>query len=176
MTDHEPNEDATTAAGATMVALSVIVVIFRFYTRLRLKSGLRWDDWFILISLISLITAGVLVVVGMLERFSLNLLRYDLPNCRFRESRCSGFYAGYLLISMRFMQQPLQLTQTSVGSRNHSRTQTTYIRPPTRLICSCPGSPPSSTTVLFARLRCLSSSCTIESFRYLWSSAVRCTR
>lgn len=71
MTDHEPNEDATTAAGATMVALSVIVVIFRFYTRLRLKSGLRWDDWFILISLISLITAGVLVVVGTLGNLPL---------------------------------------------------------------------------------------------------------
>lgn len=59
------NEDATTAAGATMIALSVIVVACRFYMRLKLKSGLKWDDWFILISLISLITAGVLVVAGM---------------------------------------------------------------------------------------------------------------
>lgn len=176
MTDHEPNEDATTAAGATMVALSVIVVIFRFYTRLRLKSGLRWDDWFILISLVSLITAGVLVVVGTLGNVSLNLLRHDLPNCRFRKSHCFGLYRGYMLISVRFMPQPLQLTQTSVGSRSRSQTRTTHIRPPTRLTCSCPGSPPSSTTVLFARLRCLSSSCTIESSRYPWSFAVRCTR
>lgn len=59
------NEDATTAAGATMIALSVIVVACRFYMRLKLKSGLKWDDWFILISLLSLITAGVLVVAGM---------------------------------------------------------------------------------------------------------------
>lgn len=47
-----------------MIALSVIVVACRFYTRLKLRSGLKWDDWFILISLVSLITAGVLVVAG----------------------------------------------------------------------------------------------------------------
>lgn len=64
MADHKSNEDATTAAGATMIALSVIVVACRFYMRLKLKSGLKWDDWFILISLLSLITAGVLVVAG----------------------------------------------------------------------------------------------------------------
>lgn len=63
------NEDATTAAGATMIALSVIVVACRFYMRLKLKSGLKWDDWFILISLLSLITAGVLVVAGMVFLF-----------------------------------------------------------------------------------------------------------
>lgn len=64
MAVHKSNEDATTAAGATMIALSVIVVACRFYMRLKLKSGLKWDDWFILISLLSLITAGVLVVAG----------------------------------------------------------------------------------------------------------------
>ena len=73
MADYRSNEDATTAsdnetsttaAGATMIAFSVIVVACRFYMRLKLKSGLKWDDWFILISLLSLITAGVLVVAG----------------------------------------------------------------------------------------------------------------
>ncbi|KAI7775748.1 hypothetical protein LA080_006380 [Diaporthe eres] len=64
MADHKSNEDATTAAGASMIALSVIVVACRFYMRLKLKSGLKWDDWFILISLLSLITAGVLVVAA----------------------------------------------------------------------------------------------------------------
>lgn len=66
MAVHKSNEDATTAAGATMIALSVIVVVCRFYMRLKLKSGLKWDDWFILISLLTLITAGVLVVAGTL--------------------------------------------------------------------------------------------------------------
>ncbi|KAI3395067.1 hypothetical protein diail_1824 [Diaporthe ilicicola] len=72
MADHQSNrdatagddEDTTTAAGATMIALSVIVVVCRFYIRLKLKSGLKWDDWFILISLTSIITAGVLVVAA----------------------------------------------------------------------------------------------------------------
>ncbi|KUI73938.1 hypothetical protein VM1G_09646 [Cytospora mali] len=56
-------ETASTAAGATMIALSIIMVACRFYARLLLKSGLKWDDWFILIALTSLIAAGVLVLV-----------------------------------------------------------------------------------------------------------------
>lgn len=73
MAVHKSNEDATTAAGATMIALSVIVVVCRFYMRLKLKSGLKWDDWFILISLLTLITAGVLVVAGTFVSFSHSL-------------------------------------------------------------------------------------------------------
>lgn len=64
--DNNP-ETASTVAGATMIVLSIIIVACRFYTRLFLKSGLKWDDWFILIALTSLIAAGVLVLAGMLD-------------------------------------------------------------------------------------------------------------
>lgn len=83
MADHKSNEDATTAAGASMIALSVIVVACRFYMRLKLKSGLKWDDWFILISLLSLITAGVLVVAGTFVSSFLSSF-YDVHNIPLR--------------------------------------------------------------------------------------------
>lgn len=62
------NETITTAVGATMIVLSVISVALRFYTRISLKTGFGWDDWFILISLSSLLAAGVCVLVGMSHR------------------------------------------------------------------------------------------------------------
>lgn len=88
MAVHKSNEDATTAAGATMIALSVIVVVCRFYMRLKLKSGLKWDDWFILISLLTLITAGVLVVAGTFVCFPHSLCdaqSIHLPNSVFMD-------------------------------------------------------------------------------------------
>lgn len=62
--EEERNETATRAVGATMIALSIIVVAFRFYARVSLKQGLRWDDWFALIALVSLLVAGVLLLAG----------------------------------------------------------------------------------------------------------------
>jgi hypothetical protein len=59
------DENIMTAIGAVMIVLSVIVVGLRFYTRFSLKTGFGWDDWSILISLSSLLAAGVCVLTGM---------------------------------------------------------------------------------------------------------------
>lgn len=56
-------EDNTDDATSTIVG-AIIAVALRLYTQLSLKQGLKWDDWFILISLASLVVAGILVLVG----------------------------------------------------------------------------------------------------------------
>lgn len=58
------DENIITAVGAVMIVLSVIVVGLRFYTRFSLKTGFGWDDWSILISLSSLLAAGVCVLTA----------------------------------------------------------------------------------------------------------------
>lgn len=58
------DETITTAVGALMIGLSVISVALRVYTRISLKTGFGWDDWFILIALSSLLVAGICVLVG----------------------------------------------------------------------------------------------------------------
>lgn len=59
------DETITTAVGATMIALSLIAVGFRFYARFSLKTGFGWDDWFILVAIASLVAAGICVLAGM---------------------------------------------------------------------------------------------------------------
>lgn len=53
-----------TAVGAAIIALSIIVVALRFYTRIYLKSGLGWDDWLSLVALSGNIAAAILVLAG----------------------------------------------------------------------------------------------------------------
>lgn len=59
------NEDLTTAIGALVIALSIVAVVLRFYTRFTIiRTGFDWDDWFVLLALIFLVAAGVCVLIG----------------------------------------------------------------------------------------------------------------
>lgn len=59
-------ESTVTVVGAIMIVLAVLAVIFRFYTRYRLKSVLGWDDWMALVAVASGVAAGALVLAGKL--------------------------------------------------------------------------------------------------------------
>ncbi|MCJ1269917.1 hypothetical protein MMC22_009810 [Lobaria immixta] len=56
------NEDAATVAGAILIAFDIVTVASRFYSRLSTKAGFGWDDWTILIALLTGILAGALTI------------------------------------------------------------------------------------------------------------------
>ena len=58
------SEDAATVAGGVLIALDIITVAGRFYARWSTKAGFSWDDWTILIALLSGIIPGVLTIWG----------------------------------------------------------------------------------------------------------------
>lgn len=61
-------QNVQTAVGAAMIGLSVLFVALRFYVRLRFnKAPLGWDDWLALAALVATVTAGLLVLMGMLN-------------------------------------------------------------------------------------------------------------
>ena len=52
----------TLVASALVTGFAIVAVALRFYVRMRLKTGVAWDDWSIFIGLVlTLITAGLLV-------------------------------------------------------------------------------------------------------------------
>ena len=58
------SEDEATVAGAILIALDIITVVGRFYTRWFTKAGFGWDDWTILIALLTGILPGALTIWG----------------------------------------------------------------------------------------------------------------
>ena len=58
------NDEILTIVGATVVALAAVSVALRFYTRFFMRAGFKWDDWLILLSLLSTIAADALVLYG----------------------------------------------------------------------------------------------------------------
>lgn len=60
------SELTVTVVGAVMIVLSVVAVVFRFYTRFHLKAVLWWDDWMALAAVVSAVAAGALVLAGEL--------------------------------------------------------------------------------------------------------------
>lgn len=58
------NSSGTIVAAAIVAALAVICVALRFYTRIRTKAGIAWDDWWILISLLTSLLIGGLLFWG----------------------------------------------------------------------------------------------------------------
>lgn len=62
-------ELTVTVVGAVMIVLSVLAVVFRFYTRFHLKAVLWWDDWMALAAVVSAAAAGALVLAGKLSSF-----------------------------------------------------------------------------------------------------------
>lgn len=57
-------EDAATVAGAILIALDIVTVAGRFYSRWSTKAGFGWDDWTILIAMLTGILPGVLSIWG----------------------------------------------------------------------------------------------------------------
>ncbi|RYP57256.1 hypothetical protein DL769_009602 [Monosporascus sp. CRB-8-3] len=53
---------AATAASGVVIVLAVLSVALRFYTRLFTKAGLKWDDWLILLAVLSAVITGVLLL------------------------------------------------------------------------------------------------------------------
>lgn len=58
------NADAATVAGAILVVLDIITVASRFYSRWSIKAGFGWDDWTILIAMLTGILPGALTIWG----------------------------------------------------------------------------------------------------------------
>lgn len=55
--------------GATVISrigigLAAICVALRFYSRIRIKAGIGWDDWWILIGLLMTFLTGALLLWG----------------------------------------------------------------------------------------------------------------
>ncbi|KAI4231120.1 MAG: hypothetical protein L6R40_007835 [Gallowayella cf. fulva] len=58
------NEDASTVAGVILIVLGIITVASRFYSRWFTKAGFGWDDWTILIAMLTGIVPGALTIWG----------------------------------------------------------------------------------------------------------------
>ena len=58
------NEDAATVAGAVLIALDIVTVAGRFYSRWFTKAGFGWDDWTILVAMLTGILPGALTIWG----------------------------------------------------------------------------------------------------------------
>ena len=55
---------ATFAVGGLVVALAILSVALRFYTRLITKAGLWWDDWFALAAVLAAVLTAVPLIWG----------------------------------------------------------------------------------------------------------------
>ncbi|ERF69692.1 hypothetical protein EPUS_03684 [Endocarpon pusillum Z07020] len=58
------SSSGTMVASAIVTALATICVALRFYTRIRTKAGIAWDDWWILIGLLTSLLIGGLLLWG----------------------------------------------------------------------------------------------------------------
>lgn len=58
------NEDAALVAGIILIVLGILTVASRFYSRWFTKAGFGWDDWTILIALLTGMVPGALTIWG----------------------------------------------------------------------------------------------------------------
>lgn len=61
---HHVNEDVTMGVKALVIALAVISVALRFYTRIFTCAGLKADDWLILSAVVATLLTAVLLLWG----------------------------------------------------------------------------------------------------------------
>lgn len=66
------NVDPATVAGAILIVLDILTVASRFYLRWFIKAGFGWDDWIILIAILSGILPGALTIWGAFSTSSLH--------------------------------------------------------------------------------------------------------
>ncbi|KAF2973115.1 hypothetical protein GQX73_g488 [Xylaria multiplex] len=57
-------DDATLGVSALVIALAVIFVALRFYTRIFTRQGLQWDDWLILVAVVTTLVTIALLLWG----------------------------------------------------------------------------------------------------------------
>lgn len=65
------SEDPSTVAGAILVVLDIVTVASRFYSRWFTKAGFGWDDWTILVAMLSGILPVALTIWGAFSSSSL---------------------------------------------------------------------------------------------------------
>lgn len=58
------NEEAAEVAAIILIVLDIVTVAGRFYSRWITKAGWKWDDWTILIALLTGILPGALTIWG----------------------------------------------------------------------------------------------------------------
>ncbi|KAI0436718.1 integral membrane protein [Xylaria telfairii] len=57
--------NTNTIVGVVVMALAILSVAARFYVRINRKTGLKWDDWLVLVSLLVMIGANILAIVSI---------------------------------------------------------------------------------------------------------------
>jgi formate hydrogenlyase subunit 3/multisubunit Na+/H+ antiporter MnhD subunit len=67
MNEHSASQSTgTMVASGVVTSLAAICVALRFYVRVHIKAGLAWDDWWILIGLLTTLLTGGLLIWGTL--------------------------------------------------------------------------------------------------------------
>jgi len=61
---------ATLAVSGVITGLAIITVALRFFVRIRMKTRIQWDDWFILIAMLVTLLEGGLILAGTIFYFS----------------------------------------------------------------------------------------------------------
>ncbi|KAK3936346.1 hypothetical protein QBC46DRAFT_395292 [Diplogelasinospora grovesii] len=56
--------DATIGVSGAVIALAVVSVALRFYTRIFTRQGLKWDDWLIFVAVVATLATAVLLLWG----------------------------------------------------------------------------------------------------------------
>jgi ABC-type amino acid transport system permease subunit len=83
------SKGSSSMVGAAIVAiLAVVFVALRFYARRHYKSGIAWDDWWILIGLVITLLEGALLLASTLAHIS-NNQGFQLTASR-RQHKCKG--------------------------------------------------------------------------------------
>ena len=74
MANSPDDSTATMVASGIVTGLATICVALRFFARLRIKAGIAWDDWFILIGLLTTLLSGSLLLWGLLAVIPQNVI------------------------------------------------------------------------------------------------------
>lgn len=75
------SEDGATVAGGILIVLDIVTVAGRFYSRWSSKAGFGWDDWTILIAMLTGILPAALTIWGAFFSF---ISPFPVPSSRIR--------------------------------------------------------------------------------------------
>lgn len=67
MNTSSADSTTTSVASGVVTGLAAICVALRFYVRIRLKAGVGWDDYMILIGLLLTLISGAVLLWGKLR-------------------------------------------------------------------------------------------------------------
>lgn len=66
MSNSSSTSTATVVASGIVTGLATLCVALRFFTRMRTKVGIAWDDWWILVGLLATLLCSALLLWGAL--------------------------------------------------------------------------------------------------------------